>query len=129
MMDKHAALAFITYIYWKLDVMSCVVVPRNRLWFREAIGVLDKVWRDIEDARRTVNTAVAVPAIQKGRDAAAPAAITVVPTAKLLLSTPFTKARAVAAVNAANAANAAANAVPPPVITVIKCPGSPPLSP
>jgi putative phage-type endonuclease len=40
-------------IYWRLDEYSCVLVHRNRMWFEEAINVLERVWRTIEHERET----------------------------------------------------------------------------
>ena len=40
-------------IYWRLDEYSCVLVHRNRMWFEEAIKVLERVWRTIEHERET----------------------------------------------------------------------------
>ena len=40
-------------IYWYLDEYSCVLVKRNRLWFSEAVLVLQRVWMMIEDERQT----------------------------------------------------------------------------
>ena len=40
-------------IYWRLDEYSCVLVRRNRLWFEEAVKVLESVWRTIEHERET----------------------------------------------------------------------------
>jgi len=40
-------------IYWRLDEYSCVLVHRNRMWFEEAVKVLESVWRTIEHERNT----------------------------------------------------------------------------
>ena len=40
-------------IYWRLDEYSCVLVHRNRMWFEEAVKVLESVWRTIEHERET----------------------------------------------------------------------------
>jgi putative phage-type endonuclease len=40
-------------IYWYLDEYSCVLVRRNRLWFSEAVKVLERVWVTIEEERQT----------------------------------------------------------------------------
>jgi len=42
---------FIKFIYWKLEVLSCVLVLRNREWFKNNIGQLEKVWKTIEEER------------------------------------------------------------------------------
>lgn len=46
-------LTWIKNCYWKLDVMSCVLVPRNKQWFNDSIGQLEKVWTIIEEERIT----------------------------------------------------------------------------
>ena len=40
-------------IHWYLDEYSCVLVRRNRLWFSEAVKVLEQVWTMIEEERET----------------------------------------------------------------------------
>jgi len=44
---------FMKYIYWKLDYMSCVLVPRNRQWFEANIGELEAIWETIKRERVT----------------------------------------------------------------------------
>jgi len=44
---------FVKYIYWKLEVFSCVLIERNREWFAEHIPKLAKVWKTIEEERIT----------------------------------------------------------------------------
>lgn len=43
---------FIKFIYWKLEEMSCVLVLRNRKWFQDNIGQLQKIWETIEKERK-----------------------------------------------------------------------------
>ena len=45
--------SFTKYIYWKLEQMSCVLVLRNREWFKNNIGQLERVWKTIEEERIT----------------------------------------------------------------------------
>jgi putative phage-type endonuclease len=40
-------------IFWKLDVLSCVLVLRNREWFKNNVPQLEKVWKIIEEERVT----------------------------------------------------------------------------
>ena len=42
---------FLKFIYWKLEVLSCVLVLRNREWFKNNIGQLENVWKTIEEER------------------------------------------------------------------------------
>jgi len=50
--SQHNML-FIKHNYWKLEKLSCVLVLRNRKWFEDHIGGLEKVWRIIEQERKT----------------------------------------------------------------------------
>jgi len=45
--------SFTKYIYWKLEQMSCVLVLRNREWFKNNIGQLGNVWKIVEEERIT----------------------------------------------------------------------------
>jgi hypothetical protein len=45
--------SFTKYIYWKLEKISCVLVLRNREWFKNNIGQLEKVWKIVEEERVT----------------------------------------------------------------------------
>jgi putative phage-type endonuclease len=42
---------FLKFIYWKLEKLSCVLVLRNREWFKNNVGQLEKVWKIIEEER------------------------------------------------------------------------------
>jgi putative phage-type endonuclease len=44
---------YIKFIYWKLEVLSCVLVLRNNEWFKNSIAQLEKVWKIIEEERIT----------------------------------------------------------------------------
>jgi putative phage-type endonuclease len=44
---------FLRFIYWKLEKFSCVLVLRNKEWFKNNIGQLEKVWKTIEEERIT----------------------------------------------------------------------------
>ena len=44
---------FIKFIYWKLEKLSCVLVMRNKEWFKNNVGQLAKVWKTIEEERVT----------------------------------------------------------------------------
>lgn len=53
--DKHTKLGHIwnNNIYWKLDVFSCVLVLRNKLWFKSAVVKLGEIWDIILKERIT----------------------------------------------------------------------------
>ncbi len=40
-------------IYWKLEEFSCVLVCRNRQWFKNNIGTLEEIWKTIEKERNS----------------------------------------------------------------------------
>ena len=42
---------FIKFLYWKLEKLSCVLVKRNREWFNNNVGQMEKVWKIIEEER------------------------------------------------------------------------------
>ena len=52
-MEKYVDLVWIQNIYWRLDVLSCILVKRDKLWFESHIGQLEKVWKIIEEERVT----------------------------------------------------------------------------
>ena len=45
--------SFTKYIYWKLEHLSCVLVLRNREWFKNNIEQLANVWSIVEKERIT----------------------------------------------------------------------------
>lgn len=51
--DKNYDKTFIDKIYWKLDVLSCVLVKRDREWFNNNIANFERVWNIILDERKT----------------------------------------------------------------------------
>jgi putative phage-type endonuclease len=50
--DKYN-YTYMKFIYWKLEVFSCVLVLRNKVWFKNNIPQLEKVWKIIEQERVT----------------------------------------------------------------------------
>jgi putative phage-type endonuclease len=48
MMAKHEHNMWVKNIYWRLDELSCVLVLRNKFWFKQAIPILNDVWKTIE---------------------------------------------------------------------------------
>jgi len=51
--DKPYNYTFLKFIYWKLEKLSCVLVLRNKEWFKNNIQQLEKVWKIIEQERIT----------------------------------------------------------------------------
>ncbi len=48
MMQAHENDIWVKNIYWHLDQLSCVLVLRNKFWFKQAIPILDDLWKTIE---------------------------------------------------------------------------------
>jgi putative phage-type endonuclease len=48
MMEKYANITWMKNIYWKLAEMSCVLVLRNKLWFKASLPILQQLWATIE---------------------------------------------------------------------------------
>ena len=46
-MELHSNLMWIRNCYWKLDKISCVLVPRNKIWFNDNIKTLSLIWDTI----------------------------------------------------------------------------------
>jgi len=47
-MERNSGILFIKYIYWHLDLVSCVYVPRNREWFAGNVGQMRHAWETIQ---------------------------------------------------------------------------------
>ena len=52
-MDKYKDLTWIKNIYWRLVEISCVLVLRNKLWFKTAEPILRELWNIIENEKIT----------------------------------------------------------------------------
>jgi putative phage-type endonuclease len=56
-LDKYEAepynYLFLKFIYWKVEVFSCVLVLRNQEWFKNNISQLENIWKTIEEERIT----------------------------------------------------------------------------
>ena len=42
-------LKWFTNVFWKLDIYSCVYVPRNERWFKAAYPTMEETWKLIEE--------------------------------------------------------------------------------
>jgi putative phage-type endonuclease len=51
--EQYQHLTWIKNCYWKLDIISCVLVLRNRKWFEDNVATLDSIWKIIEQERIT----------------------------------------------------------------------------
>lgn len=49
--DEFPSIQWMKNIYWYLEEVSCVYVPRNREWFNSILPKIEKCWKDIERNR------------------------------------------------------------------------------
>lgn len=49
--EEYGQEWFIKEVFWKLDVVSCVLVLKNNLWLSYAIPVIEDVWKTVEYER------------------------------------------------------------------------------
>ena len=45
--DNEKNLIFHQYIYWKIDVYSCVRIKRDPKWWKESFPKIEKAWKDV----------------------------------------------------------------------------------
>jgi hypothetical protein len=46
-------ITWVKNIYWKVEEFSCVLVLRNRIWFKDNVDTLQEIWNTIEKERIT----------------------------------------------------------------------------
>ena len=51
--ENNEKMVWIKNIYWKLEKLSCVLVLRNKKWFQDNVGQIQKIWNIIEKERVT----------------------------------------------------------------------------
>ena len=51
-LDKHATATWVVARFWRLDQKSCVTVDENGAWFESAVGRAQRLWREVEEARK-----------------------------------------------------------------------------
>lgn len=51
--DKNSEMTWIKNIYWKLKTYSCILVTRNKLWFKTVLPQFKKIWEIILKERKT----------------------------------------------------------------------------
>jgi putative phage-type endonuclease len=51
--NQNEKMVWIKNIYWKLEKLSCVLVLRNKKWFQDNVGQIQKIWKIIEEERVT----------------------------------------------------------------------------
>ena len=52
-LQKNQELEWLETIFWKLDTVSCILVERNKQWFKENINSIKEVWDIILEERVT----------------------------------------------------------------------------
>jgi hypothetical protein len=52
-MNKTGGRNWVTTLYWKLEVVLCTLVERNRDWFNANLSRIEAVWQLIEAERQT----------------------------------------------------------------------------
>lgn len=50
-MEKNSEKQWLKNIYWKLDEVSCILVLRNKFWFKNCIDKIRDIWKTIEYER------------------------------------------------------------------------------
>ena len=50
--DENEDKMFVRYIYWKLDILSCIWLKRNKRWFSGNIGEIENTWSVIDKERK-----------------------------------------------------------------------------
>ena len=48
---ENSALTVVQTLFWRLDVWSCVLVPRNPIWFQYSAGPIRDIWTTIQRER------------------------------------------------------------------------------
>ena len=51
--QEEKKMVWIKNIYWKLEKLSCVLVLRNKEWFKNNVQQIEKIWKIIEEERIT----------------------------------------------------------------------------
>jgi hypothetical protein len=52
---KSEGLVLFTRIYWYLEEFSCVLIERNREWFKSVVPKIEELWKRIEEQRKGQN--------------------------------------------------------------------------
>jgi putative phage-type endonuclease len=61
---KQEGLVLFNRIYWYLEEFSCVLVERNREWFKSVVPKIEELWKKIEEERKQQNHSIIVNKIQ-----------------------------------------------------------------
>ena len=52
-LDDNTNLTWVTNIYWRLEDYSCVLVPRNKKWFKSVYPEFKELWNTVLKERET----------------------------------------------------------------------------
>ena len=44
---------FDKFIYWRLDVISCILILRNKLWFNKILPLIDNFWKNLLEEKHS----------------------------------------------------------------------------
>jgi putative phage-type endonuclease len=50
-LKKNSNKKYVSNIYWKLEVISCILVLRNNLWFKNALPYIEIFWNNLVQER------------------------------------------------------------------------------
>ena len=50
-LQKNSSKTYVSNLYWKLEVISCVLVLRNNLWFKNALPYIEIFWNNLVQER------------------------------------------------------------------------------
>ena len=51
--DAYDAITWVKNIYWRLEVYSCVLVARDKEWFKNAVVKIEALWKIVETEKVT----------------------------------------------------------------------------
>jgi putative phage-type endonuclease len=54
-LTKNSNKTYVRNIYWKLEVISCVLVLRNKLWFKNVQPAIEIFWNNLIDEKESGN--------------------------------------------------------------------------
>jgi putative phage-type endonuclease len=52
---RQEGLVLFNKVFWYLEEFSCVLIERNREWFKSAVPKIEEIWRQVEEQRKGQN--------------------------------------------------------------------------
>ena len=52
-LEKNNNKTYVRNIYWKLEVISCVLVLRNKLWFKNVQPLIEIFWTNLVNEKES----------------------------------------------------------------------------